>query len=64
MNASNIPDGLIDFVVSTFGTVLKLLRAGDDKTRQEEALMEHQEMVKEEIDRRAFSVSSGSDVSK
>lgn len=54
-NSVTIPESLITFVVSTFGTILKLLRAGDDRTQQQEALMEHQEMVKMQLDNAAFN---------
>ena len=43
------------FIATLFGVILRLLRAGTDRTAQEEALMEGQEAFKREIDRRKFS---------
>lgn len=54
-NSVTIPESLITFVVATFGTILKLLRADGDRTLQQEALMEHQEMVKQQLDNAAFN---------
>jgi hypothetical protein len=52
-----VPTSILTFVVDTFTTIQKLLRAEDDDARQA-ALMEHHERVKEELDRRAFGGGS------
>jgi hypothetical protein len=50
----SVPAEVVAVVSSLLGIGHKLLQAGDDKERQDEALMEAQEVIKEALDRRAF----------
>ncbi len=52
---SGVPPEAIDLAVALASAGIKLLRAGDDTARQTEVLMEAQEILKAELDRRAFS---------
>ena len=50
-----VDEWVLAFIRIMFRTIFELLRAGTDKTKQEEALMTHYEEVKRELDRRKFS---------
>lgn len=47
-------------VRALFGAVLRLMRAGSDRTQQEAALMEAHEAIKDEIDRRCAKFTDDS----
>jgi hypothetical protein len=49
-----LDDTIADFIVSTIGMIVRLIRADGDRTLQEEALMDHAESVKRQLDRTKF----------
>lgn len=49
-----LPTDVVSIAAQLIGTFVKLVQAGDDEQAQEEALMEAQEALKAEMDRRKF----------
>ena len=50
----DVPAGVVDIVVELIGLIIKFVKAGDDEAAQEAVLMDAQEKIKAEMDRRRF----------
>lgn len=53
-----VDDAVITFVRELLWLIVSLIRAGEDKTAQEEVMMTMQETVKKELDRKKFGDES------
>lgn len=53
-----VSEGVLNFVRELLWLIISLIRAGGDKTAQEEVMMTMQETVKAELDRQKFGDDS------
>ena len=59
---ASVEPWVLEFLRILARTAFELLRAGSDKTKQQEALMSLQEETKQQLDRDAFSDVSNPDL--